>query len=334
MDSKTDKEFDFNFDTFSEFNEFIDNLPNMDFDLNLNKNSSNVSPISGCFLKDLFGFDLKECRIDIKRILEFFNHEKLSKMYDSVTSNYKSWTLVLLALFLISKETKKRFSYSVITFIVSLLASHYVHNNVHVKIEEGQNRPNMNVLHLYHHEHDNVLSHVIQVILEFVSSVYVIYIKHIANIFSIPVLNWVDNWIVLFSYVFYTIVHNINYGFFKVNDVHKNHHIHMTKNMGPDICDILFDTKFENEPEQHDHYIPTILFSYFFIGMTRALWKSLSGFRTQVLIVLYSIYLFCIMFLGVCIFYIVYSKNCKEDDKIYDKLNKLLKRWSNNLPLA
>jgi len=328
----TNKETEFDFSEFSDFNDFIDKLPKMDFDFNLDfdlkKNTSppttkttNDSTCCG-FLKDIGC--LKDM-FDLKGLFEFLNEDKLNKLYVSFTINYKSWILVLLSLFLISKQIKKKFSVSLITFFISIIISHYVHNSVHHKIEDGQNRPNLNILHLYHHEHDNILSHVIQVILEFVSGVYVIVLKHIANIFSIPVFNFIDNWVILFTYIFYTVVHNINYSFFKVNEVHKNHHIHMTKNMGPDICDILFDTKYEDTPEQHDHYIPTILFSYFFVGFLRAIWRNLSFFRTPVIIILYSIFILCNMFLCVCVFYITYSKNCKQDDDIYTTLSNLEK---------
>jgi hypothetical protein len=103
----------------------------------------------------------------------------------------------------------------------------------------------------------------------------------------------------------------------------------MTKNMGPDICDILFDTKDEDTPEQHDHYIPTILFSYFCVGFLRAIWRSLGYFRIPVIIVLYSIFILSIIFLCICIFYITYSKNCKQDsdmNKLLSTLQKTLQK--------
>jgi len=322
MNENMNKETEFDFSEFSDFNDFIDKLPKIDFDFNLDfnldKNTTKITTDSTCcgFLRDIFS---------LKGLLEFLNEDKLNKLYESLTMNYKSWILVLLSLLLISKQTKKRFSISLVTFFISIVAAHYVHKNVHNKIEEGQNRPNLNVLHLYHHEHDNLLSHVIQILVEFLSGVYFIVIKHIANLFSIPVFNFIDNWVVLFTYIFYTIVHNINYGFFKVNEVHKNHHIHMTKNMGPDICDILFDTKYEDTPEQHDHYIPTILFSYFCVGFLRAIWRSLGYFRSPVIVFLHSIFILSIIFLCICIFYITYSKNSKQDSDIYARLYNLEK---------
>jgi hypothetical protein len=322
-------DFEFEFSEFSDFNDFIDKLPKMDFDFNLDFNleknttkTTNDSKSCCGFLKDIGC--LKDM-FSLKGLSEFLNTEKLNKLYESLTMNYKSWILVLLSLFLISKQTKKRFSISLVTFIISIVVAHYVHNNVHHKIEEGQSRPNLNILHLYHHEHDNILSHIIQIILEFVSGVYVIFVKHIANLLSIPVLNFIDNWVILFTYIFYTIVHNINYGFFKVNDVHKNHHINMTKNMGPDICDILFDTKYEDTPEQHDHYIPTILFTYFFVSFLRTIWRNLTYFRTPIVIILYSIFILCFIFLGLSVYYIIFTKNFKQDDDIYKVLSNLEK---------
>lgn len=330
---------DFDFSDYSDFKDFLDtNIPNIDFDFNLdfhtdtNKNSpsNNDNPkninenSSQSFMKNMFknlGFN-----IDIDFYMNTFKDIKRSqKVYESITTNYKSWILILLSLFLISKQSKGHFSISFITFLTAIIAAHYIHNDVHVKIEKGQNRPNLNVLHLYHHEHDNILSHAIQIILEFVSGVYFIVLKHIFNIFSIPLFNFIDNWTVIFTYIFYTVVHNINYGYFKVNEVHRNHHVHMNKNMGPDICDILFNTKYEDNVEQHDHYIPSILFSYFFVGVIRFIWNKLNEYKIKILCVFYSIYISLCIFLCLCIFYIIFEKNRKEDNDIYERLRNLEK---------
>ena len=61
--------------------------------------------------------------------------------------------------------------------------------------------------------------------------------------------------------LFYTSVHNINYGYFRINNVHSLHHKTYFTNLGPDICDIMFGTKnnLNETVENTNHYIPNII---------------------------------------------------------------------------
>jgi hypothetical protein len=78
-----------------------------------------------------------------------------------------------------------------------------------------------------------------------------------------------EPYIFLLFFIFYTSVHNINYGYFRVNKTHSKHHENYEVNYGPDICDIIFKTKYPaNGIENTDHYIPNIIVAtvvtYFF----------------------------------------------------------------------
>ena len=53
--------------------------------------------------------------------------------------------------------------------------------------------------------------------------------------------------------------HNINYGQIHVNDVHWKHHLDYNVNYGPDICDIVFNTKYIKFIENTDHCLPNII---------------------------------------------------------------------------
>jgi hypothetical protein len=69
-----------------------------------------------------------------------------------------------------------------------------------------------------------------------------------------------DPWIILFSTLFYSSIHNINYGYLRVNNVHRLHHENVMYNNGPDVCDIMFGTKHPDDAiENTDHYIPNII---------------------------------------------------------------------------
>jgi hypothetical protein len=111
------------------------------------------------------------------------------------------------------------------------------------------------VLHRYHHEHNNFFSHFIQYILEIGFPVVFLPVYYLYGSFIL------DEWILMFSALFYSSVHNINYGCFHVNDVHSLHHKNELTNIGPDLCDIMFGTKnsLNDTVENTNHYIFNII---------------------------------------------------------------------------
>jgi len=96
-----------------------------------------------------------------------------------------------------------------------------------------------------------VLSHVSQFFLEYAWFLGGLWINYTCSLHLNP-------WIIVFWYLFYTTVHTINYTIFHINSVHEKHHEVKTKNMGPDLYDIIFDTKC-GDIENTDHYIPNII---------------------------------------------------------------------------
>ena len=72
---------------------------------------------------------------------------------------------------------------------------------------------------------------------------------------------FLDEWTLMFSTIFYSTIHNINYGYFRVNDVHSLHHKFPFTNVGPDLCDIMLNTKnkLNTTVENTNHYIPNII---------------------------------------------------------------------------
>ena len=71
------------------------------------------------------------------------------------------------------------------------------------------------ISHHYHHEENNWFSHGIQILLEFQFGL------------ALPVLNEflfdniLDKWVIIFLYIFYSSVHNINYSMFHINKTHE-----------------------------------------------------------------------------------------------------------------
>jgi len=192
----------------------------------------------------------------------------LNNIIHSISMNYKSWLCIIFSLYII--KTKSLFI-TFMNFIIFMIFSHISHLSLHLHSIYP-----MNIVHIYHHSHTNLLSHIIQEVLEFATLMSIIVFKYISKS---ELMMYVDDWTLLLFYLFYTTVHNINYGIFKVNNVHKIHHEVLYKNMGPDICDIIFNTKYKPELglENTDHYIPNIIASTIIVKISQFLWNHKSN---------------------------------------------------------
>jgi hypothetical protein len=189
---------------------------------------------------------------------------------NSINKNYKSWLVLLISVVIISFND---LSNGMLTFLFTLFASHLFHYSCHLALYT-------NSVHLYHHTHNNYLSHLSQMILEFFSILFFIFSKHLFN------WSFLNEWIIFFYYFFYTTVHNVNYSIFHVNKVHENHHKLLLLNLGPDICDILFQTKFDlpDGIENTDHYLWNIVFGLILILMGKVIWKNATDLEKNGLI--------------------------------------------------
>lgn len=181
---------------------------------------------------------------------------RLSNIKDSVVLNYKSWGLIFASLFLISDSSRVLYFF---TFFVMMLFAHYFHKLCHY-----DDMYPLNITHIYHHLNNNSFSHFIQATLEFSAFLSIIVVKYlIDNDYLNMFLKWISNYlineyVILYFYLFYTTVHNINYSIIHVNTTHESHHKLFNKNYGPDISDVLFGTTY-GELENTDHYILNII---------------------------------------------------------------------------
>jgi len=187
--------------------------------------------------------------------------KKEVNVINSIKENYISHLCILISIYLISSEN---YFLGLITFIIITFISY----NSHYESHKSKNI--FTILHHYHHEHDNFLSHISQVLLELTSvgvflPLYYIFGRNILN-----------PWILLFFIIFYSTIHNINYSILKVNDVHKLHHESTKTNIGPDILDITFGTKNKQEisVENTNHYIPNIIITTIIVLLTKELYKN------------------------------------------------------------
>ena len=198
----------------------------------------------------------KKKKRKVEKIVEIVSLDSL----DSIKENFLSWTLILITVSFISSPNV---ICGLFTFFICFLSSYYLHYESH------KSKNIFTIIHNYHHDNSNFFSHFTQVLLEFACGIiflpFFLYKKIFLNI-----------WVLIYFVFFYSTIHNINYGILHVNNVHRLHHECLETNIGPDICDIFFGTKntVEKNVENTNHYIPNILFCFFFVLLLQFLWKN------------------------------------------------------------
>lgn len=175
--------------------------------------------------------------------------------------NYLSWSLILIALFIINPTNYLK---AIVTYLIILLLSYFTHLISHLEYNI------FGVLHYYHHTHDNFFSHFIQYVIELGFPVLFLPVYYIFGTI------FLDEWVILFSALLYSSVHNINYGYFHVNDVHSLHHTDCLTNIGPDLCDVFFGTKNQSNKsvENTNHYIPNIIVTTILVVVLKQLYAT------------------------------------------------------------
>jgi hypothetical protein len=164
---------------------------------------------------------------------------------DNIKKNYMSWIIIFTCIFMISYS---KLLLGFFTFFLLMFIAYFFHYSSH------KHKNILTKIHEYHHDNNNYFSYISQIILEL--SIGLLFLPFIY-------LNWIwfDPWIVVLFTLFYSTLHNINYGVLHVNNVHFKHHKDVYTNIGPDICDIIFSTKNESDDdiENTNHYIPNII---------------------------------------------------------------------------
>ena len=185
-----------------------------------------------------------------------FNKPNKISVLESIKTNYLSWIFITLSVILVSYPS---IIAGFITFFIFFFLSYFTHYFTHV------DKNIFTILHHYHHDNNNFFSHFSQILLELFLSVLVFPLYYFYNIYL--GYNFIDIWIGLLYVLFYSSVHNYNYGQLRINEVHYLHHKNIFTNIGPDICDIAFNTKHpdDKEVENTNHYIPNIILSTIFI---------------------------------------------------------------------
>jgi len=189
---------------------------------------------------------------------------QLSNVVLSLRKNAKSWVFFVISIYLLSKGN---FSRGLTTLGFMLLLVYWVHWESHGA------RNWLTISHHYHHEQNNWFSHGIQILMEMQFGL----LLPIINDFLFD--NILDKWVIIMLYLFYTSVHNINYSIQHINKTHELHHENIFTNIGPDLCDLVFDTKNETIAHEEEyiedtsHYIPNIIISTIIVLFLKKMYK-------------------------------------------------------------
>lgn len=145
-----------------------------------------------------------------------------------------------------------RVGQGIVSFLVLIVLAYWVHRESH------NIRTLTTIVHHYHHENDNFLSHFSQILIELS---FAFWLLPLSYFWPEATTHYVEPWSVLLFALFYSSVHNWNYGQCHVNGVHRLHHINIQTNIGPDICDVAFGTKHPDDHvvENTHHYIPNVV---------------------------------------------------------------------------
>jgi hypothetical protein len=241
------------------------------------------------------------------------NEEKINEknitVLNCIKDSWLMWAILLFSIVIISYKdfNKGLFTFIIISFIAyaSHLGSHYFRNV-------------FTIIHHYHHENNNLFAYYSQILLEVTLPIVFLplYLKY-DNVY-------IDPWIVLFFVLVYSSVHNINYAIFRVNDVHALHHKEIKTNIGPDIFDVIFNTKNKNnnKVENTNHYIPNIIITTILVVIIKTFAEINKNIYSFLKIGLIYFYLSSVLFLSVASIYLYIKdlKSKKKDVNLYNIL--------------
>jgi len=156
--------------------------------------------------------------------------------------------------------TYKQYSPIITILVLGLLLvySYFVHIFMHILPGNFLN------LHLLFHHNQNKNASYLQSIITWIAEVItnILMFASFYLIKNILNLKFISNTIIFYYSVIYITIHNINYTIFHISENHSLHHTTETKNFGPDLCDHLFKTNYNNNFENYSHILPNIFFAF------------------------------------------------------------------------
>ena len=186
---------------------------------------------------------------------KWLNPYHMSKIKEAFSKNYSTYIAMFLSCLLLCYH---HIGIGVGYYIFCTHLSYVVHILAHEEYSKT-----FNVVHEYHHNHNDNYAHYIQIMLELSTAILPIFIIYMFT-GRLYIKHSFEPYVIFMFSLFYSSIHNINYSILHVNKIHENHHKDWSINYGPDICDVMYGTK-ENYEDLEDtsHYIPNLIICTF-----------------------------------------------------------------------
>jgi hypothetical protein len=217
-------------------------------------------------------------------------------LFNSVKENWLSWLFFLASVYLISPQNLL-FGY------VTLFSQMFFYYAVHMYLHYRDNITT--ILHKYHQYNENSFSYYSGIIFELNYSIIHYIYYHLTGYL------YADIWVVMFFALFYSSLHNINYGIFRVNKVHYLHHQMGNTNVGIDVFDVMFGSKHPDETvvENTDHYIPIIIAAAAITLITKYFYETNETVKYWLLTFVPIFFMFTLTFVVVSSVYLYFFNN-------------------------
>ena len=238
---------------------------------------------------------------------------------NSIKTNWLSWLCIIIAIVVISHQN---IPLGAFTFLLLMVAAYLTHRSAHDYKYIFNYKNIFTTIHHYHHENNNFFSHFSQMLLELTFPVIFVPLYYFYG------TTFVDPWVVLLFVLFYSSVHNVNYAIFRVNNVHNLHHRHIHTNIGPDVCDIFFNSKHQSntEVENTNHYIPNIILGTIVVLAVKYLYETNPIVKEKLPMIVIIFLLTSLLFLWIASVYLWW---CSEKQKVYKLVSYYTNKYNN-----
>ena len=160
---------------------------------------------------------------------------------------------------------------NIITYIICSLHAYFYHYWSHMKISYP-----FTYGHMYHHyDSKNLFSIILEYLWEISFTLILLFLKLLLQLeYNIDLWFLNEESIIHFCIILIS-THQINYTLLHVNTIHEKHHSNYFTNLCPELVDLFFCTKSDDEIENYSHVIPNVIIGLIIIYYLKKYWIKL-----------------------------------------------------------
>lgn len=185
--------------------------------------------------------------------------------------NYYHIPSIIIIFIILSKFNFIQYCIIIFNFFILTFYTYFYHYFSHMEISYP-----LTYGHYYHHkDSQNIFSIIVENFWEISFLLLPIFIKLLLQLEYNFDLWFIYEWYVFLFYFVWSSTHQINYSIFHVNTIHEKQHKNVFTNLGPEIADVFFCTKSDDEFEDIGHFIPNIIIGLIIIYYLQKYWVKL-----------------------------------------------------------